>query len=163
MRPFFPKLFYLFICLCLAACSVDVSPGASEDNDAPKAMEDLAPMPEGYLDFAANSTYLFFKHGRAGIQDRLHPAMHGITGLKWATLEKLASDKADFDAAEYYGHGFDETIEGDVEVIIIQIKVPYDGGYNLVRVIMPLNEECCRIGGFEVEAKAKKTLLKLGE
>lgn len=139
---------------------MNVTPGGIEDMDAPKVVEDLAPIPEGYLDFAANTTYLFFTKGREGIQDRLHPAMENISGLKWSTLEKLASDKADFDSAEYYGHGFGE--EDGLEYVMIQFKIPFKDGYNLVKVIIPTQDECCRVAGFHVDAKTLKTF-KLGD
>jgi len=160
MKSLRSKLCWFAICLGLAACDISVTPGGIEDSDAPKVIEDLAPMPDGYLDFAAKSTFLFFTEGREGIKDRLHPAMDGVTGLQWSALEKFASDKADFDSAEYYGHGFGEA--DDLDVITIQIKVPFDNGYNLVQVIMPVDEDCCRIAGFSVDAKAFKTF-KLGK
>ena len=154
MRRFLSKLAWIPICFGLVACEFSVSP-SGEESDAPKVIEDLAPMPEGYLDFAANSTYLFFTDGREAIQDRLHPAMAELSSLKWSALEKFASDTADFDAAKYYGHGFFE--EEGVEIIFIQLKIPFENGYNLVRVMMPLNEECCRIAGVQIDAEMEKS------
>ena len=146
--------------LCLLACDVSVTPGGIEDINKPKVIEDLAPMPEGYLEFAAQATRLFFEQGQEGIQERLHPAMEGLSKTKWAALEKFASDEADFEAAEYYGHGFGE--QDGVKFVLIQLKIPYEGGYNLVKIYLPVDEPCCRVAGLEVNKQFVKSF-KLGK
>jgi len=137
------------------ACEFSVTPGSIEDRHKPKVIEDLAPLPEGFLDFSVETTTLFFTQGRDGIQDRLHPAMQGLTGLNWTALEKFASDEADLTAIEYYGHGFGE--EDDTQFVMIQLKVPFEGGYNIVKMYMPTNEDCCRLAGMEVNAERIKS------
>jgi len=164
MRSFILKLFwlpfYLISVLGLAACDVSITPGGIEDRHAPKVIEGLEPLPEGVLDFAYESTVLFFGKGREGIQDRLHPAMENLTGVKWTMLEKFASDAADLESAEYYGHGFGEA-EG-IKFVVVQLKVPFEGGYNLVKLTMPLDEACCRVAGLEINSELIKSF-KLGK
>lgn len=161
MRFIFLSLSFPLI-LLLSACDVNLSvtPGGIEDVDKPKVIEGLAPLPEGYYDFALESAQLFFEGGRDSVEARLHPALAGETGVTWALLEKLASDTADFGSAEYYGHGFGED-EG-LDLTVVQLKVPFEGGYNLVKVVMASDEACCRLAGLNVEAKMLKTF-KLGE
>lgn len=160
MRFVLQSLLILILPLTLSACDVSVTPGGIDDQDKPKIIEDLAPMPEGYLNFAAQTTRIFFEQGREGLQDRLHPAMKDITGVKWSMMEKFASDEPDFESAEYYGHGFGE--EAGIEFVVIQLKVPFEGGYNLVKLTMPVDEPCCRVAGMEVNAQAVKSF-KLGK
>jgi len=158
-RYIFP-LICLLLCVCLVACNVSVTPGGIEDRHAPKVIENLQPMPEGYLDFASQTTVLFFTKGREGIQDRLHPAMENLSDSKWGMLEKFASDAPNFEAAEYYGHGFGE--DQGLDLIVIQLKVPFEGGFNLVKLTMPVKETCCLLAGLEVNAEYIKNF-KLGK
>ena len=153
-------IFLLAFSLFLPACDVSVTPGEIEDRHKPKVIENLAPMPDGYLNYAARTTKIFFEQGREGIQDRLHPAMESVTGVTWSMLEKFASDEADFEAVEYYGHGFGE--EEGINFVVIQLKVPFEGGYNLVKVTLPVDEPCCRVAGLEVNAEVSKSF-KLGK
>ena len=155
MRLVLQNTLFLFSALCLLACDVSVTPGGIEDRHEPGVIEDLAPMPEGYLEFAAQTTKLFFDQGHEGIQGRLHPAMQGLSNVKWTALEKIASDKADFETAEYYGHGFGE--EDGLDFVLIQFKIPFEGGYNIVKMIMPLDEPCCRVAGLEVNVEKIKS------
>ena len=162
MRSFYLLIVSIIAALLMTACDISfsASPGGIEDQHKPKVIENLAPVPEGFLDFSVETTTLFFKQGRDGIQDRLHPAMQDITGLKWSALEKFASDKADLNAIEYYGHGFGE--DNGIPLVVVQLKVPFDGGYNIVKAIMPTNETCCRLAGLEVNAQKVKSF-KLGK
>lgn len=160
MRLVLRNSFLVIFSMGLWACDVSVTPGGIEDRHKPEVIEDLAPIPEGYLNFAARATKVFFEQGRKGIQDQLHPAMDGITSTKWSMLEKFAADNADFESMEYYGHGFGE--EEGVNFVVIQLKVPFENGYNLVKLTLPLDEPCCRVAGLEVNAETVKSF-KLGK
>lgn len=162
MRLFLNAFSSLFLISSLTACDVSfsASPGGIKDLRKPAVNAELAPLPEGFLDFSRQSTKSFFHGGRDAVTDRLHPAMLEISDMKWAALEKLASDDADFTAIEYYGHAFGET-EG-IPFVVIQLKIPFEGGYNLVKTTMPTNEDCCRLAGLEVNLEKMKSF-KLGK
>ncbi len=157
MCRFFYVLPFLFSGLLLSGCDINFgySPGSLEDMDRPKVIEGLAPLPEGYYDYALETTKLFFVGGREAISDRLHPVLDAEPDRIWKLLDTYASDKAEFDKAEYFGHGFGE--DKGIQFTVVQIKVPFEGGYNLVQMTMPSNEECCRLAGINVEAKMIKS------
>ena len=81
--------------------------------------------------------------------------MRGLSNVKWTALEKFAADNPDWSAMEYYGHGFGE--EEGISFVVVQLKVPYENGYNLVKLTMPTEEDCCRLAGLEVNREMSKT------
>ncbi len=128
---------------------MSVSEQAIEDK--PDMMEDLQPLSPKIYDFVHASTQLFFIEGHSAIKSSFHPVLRGISKEDWKVIESHASAKADLRAIEYYGHGFGE--DDGFKFIVIQLKVPFENGYNLVKIVVPDEEGCCRLAGINIEVK----------
>jgi hypothetical protein len=141
----------------LMACDVSISSGGIEDMDAPKVIPDLAPLPNARLAYAESIVREFYAGNDqallAGVDDTVKAE---ITSEALTGLHRLKTDAASIEEMEYYGHGFGE--ERGMSLTIVQFRLPTNSGYDLVRIAMKAEQECCELAGLHVERKIIKTL-----
>lgn len=145
-------LLSLPVVLALSACGENsqISLADSQQPTAAVSAEGPPPLSPKVYDFAVAGTQLFFLEGRKGVESRFHPALEGVSDNKWAFLEGVASDGANLRAITYSDHAYGE-YDG-LAFVVVELKVPFEGGHNLVKMIVPQDEPCCRLVGIDVKS-----------
>ncbi|GGX64037.1 hypothetical protein GCM10011309_12610 [Litorimonas cladophorae] len=140
------------VVITLSTCGEDseISYAGSQEPLAPKLVEGPPPLSPQVYDFAVAGTQLFFLEGRKGIESRFHPALQGVSDNKWSFLEGVASDGANLREITYSDHAYGE--HDGMRFVVIELKVPYEGGHNLVKMVVPQDEPCCRLVGIDVKS-----------
>ena len=152
MRHFISSALYLIMCLSFAGCedSSAILPSKVAQAETSNVTQGLPPLSPKFYEFAVGGTQLFFLEGRDAIKDHFHPSLQGVSDNRWTFLKGVASETADLRAIEYYGHAYGE--HDGFHFVVVQLKVPIENGYNLVKVIMPSNEPCCRLAGLDINS-----------
>lgn len=136
----------------LVACDVSVSAGGIEDRDAPKEIQNLAPLPDVRLSFAEDVVRNFYAENDDAILPLINDTVKAeFTVSLMKTMYRLKTDLADVEQMEYYGHGFGEEL--GMNITVVQFRLMTESGYDLIKVVMTAEPDCCKIAGLHVERK----------